>query len=583
MTFRLALAQINPVVGDIDGNVDRILDAWRQAGDLGADLVAFPELAVTGYPPEDLLLRPDFVDANEDAVDRLASQGPTETTAVVGYVRTQATSDPAEDWDVPVAARTDLRNSAVVLGDHRRIATYDKARLPNYGVFDEARYFTPDDEALVVDVADVPVGVTICEDLWTEGGPVAAAADAGAAVVVNLNASPFQQGKITDRDRWLLHHTQRSGITLAYVNAVGGQDELVFDGGSVVAGAGGQILGRAARFAEDLLVVDLEVDTPPVRGAPTAPGSGSERPPLPRREEPEALDDVAEVWEAVVLGTRDYCRKNGFERVTVGLSGGIDSSVAAVVAASAVGPDNVLGVSMPSTYSTEHSRTDAEELAERLGIRYEVIGIEPGRQAFGEMLSEVFAETEPGVAEENIQARLRGMLLMAISNKFGHLVIATGNKSEASVGYATLYGDMAGGFMPLKDCEKQLVYALAEHRNGFEDGPVIPRNVLTKPPSAELKPDQRDEDSLPPYDVLDRILHLYVEADRPIADIVDEGFDAATVREVARMVDHAEFKRRQAPPGVKISGRAFGKDRRLPITNGWHGKTGRTGRTGGTG
>lgn len=571
MTLRIALAQIDPVVGDIDGNVDRILDAWEQASAAGADLVVLPELAVTGYPPEDLLLRPDFVDANEAAIEQLSDRGPHGTVAVVGYVRTEPTADAGEDWDVTVAARTDLRNSAAVLADGARVGHYDKARLPNYGVFDEARYFTADDEPLVVDIGGVPVGVTICEDLWTAAGPVAAAAARGAALVVNLNASPFQRGKLADREDWIRHHVDEHGVAVGYVNCVGGQDELVFDGGSTVVGADGTVLGLAARFAEDLLVVDVDTDAEPVGSASSPPGFTGDRPPLPDRDPPPELDDVAEVWEAVVLATRDYCRKNGFDRVVLGLSGGIDSSVAAVVAAAAVGPENVLGVSMPSTYSSGHSKTDAEELADRLGTRYEVIEIERARRIFGDMLADLFEDTEPGVAEENIQARIRGMLLMAISNKFGHLVIATGNKSEASVGYTTLYGDMAGGFMPLKDCEKALVYALAEHRNGFADGPVVPENVLTKAPSAELAPDQRDEDSLPPYDVLDGILQRYVEEQWSVAAIVDDGFDEAIVREVVRMVDRAEFKRRQAPPGVKISARAFGKDRRLPITNGWRG------------
>ncbi|MBW3561628.1 MAG: NAD+ synthase [Actinobacteria bacterium] len=571
MGLRIALAQINPVVGDIDGNVGRILDAWQAAHDAGADLVVFPELAVTGYPPEDLLLRPDFVDASASAVDRLADQGPSGTVAVVGHVRVVPTPEDTEDWDVAVAARTDLRNSASVLSDGRAVGVYDKARLPNYGVFDEGRYFTPDGDPLTVNVAGVPVGVTICEDLWSETGPVSESAAAGARMVVNLNASPFQRGKRSDRDRWIEHHVRHDGVVVAYVNCVGGQDELVFDGGSVVVGSDGQEVGRALRFAEDLLVVDVDVAAEPLPGAPELAGFDTERPALPDRERPEDLDEAAEVWEALVLGTRDYCRKNGFERVVLGLSGGIDSSLAAAVAADAIGGENVLGVSMPSTYSTEHSKTDAAELAERLGARYEVIEIERARKVFGDMLADLFAGAEPDVTEENIQARIRGMLLMAISNKFGHLVIATGNKSEASVGYATLYGDMAGGFMPLKDCEKQLVYALSEHRNRFDDGPVIPENVLTKAPSAELAPDQKDEDSLPPYDVLDEILRLYVEEQRSVAAIVEAGFEEATVREVIRMVDTAEFKRRQAPPGVKISARAFGKDRRLPITNGWRG------------
>ncbi len=558
MTLRLALAQLNTTVGDVDGNVERILHAWGEAAERGAHLVVFPELAVTGYPPEDLLFRPEFVSASEGSLERLIGEGPRDTAAVVGYVRTAPAIEEGAEWDVAVVGRDDLRNSAAVLRAGEVVGVYDKSRLPNYGVFDEARYFLPGDRPLVVDVTGVSVGVTVCEDLWEEAGPVAAACAAGAELVVNLNASPFQIGKASDRRRWVRHHARSGQVHVCYVNTVGGQDELVFDGDSMVVGPDGDRVASAERFAEDLLVVDLPL------------GAASELPELPARPPPTELDEVAEVWGAVVLGTRDYCLKNGFEKVVMGLSGGIDSSTTAAVAAAAVGPENVLGVSLPSTYSSEHSRTDAEEVAKRLGIGFETISIEPGREAFDDMLEDLFRGTEPGIAEENIQARTRAVLLMAISNKFGHLLLPTGNKSEASVGYATLYGDMAGGFAPLKDCYKGLVYALARHRNGFPDGPVIPDSVLTKVPSAELRPDQTDQDTLPPYEVLDEILAGYIDENRSVEQIArDTGRDQELVREVARMVDQAEYKRRQAAPGVKISARAFGKDRRVPITSGW--------------
>ncbi|MBW3576561.1 MAG: NAD+ synthase [Actinobacteria bacterium] len=567
MPLRTALAQLNPVVGDIDGNVGRILEAWRAAADDSADIVVFPELAVTGYPPEDLLFKPEFVAASERAVQRLAADGPPGTVAVVGYVRIEPAEDDTSDWDVRVTALRDRRNSAAVLANGELVGVYDKARLPNYGVFDEARYFVGDDDPLITNVAGVPVGITICEDLWIQTGPVADAARLGAAVVVNLNASPYQRGKRAERERWVRHHAVQHRVAIAYVNCVGGQDELVFDGDSLVAAPGGEVVARGQQFDTDLVLADLAVRTEPVAGIASLPGHRGVRAELPPRDPAPRLDDVAEVWHAVVLGTRDYCRKNGFRRVTLGLSGGIDSSLTAAVAADAVGAGNVLGVRMPSPYSSEESLSDAAELVKNLGIHETTIPIEPGMGTFDDMLGDLFEGTEPDQTEENIQARLRGMLLMAISNKFGHLVLATGNKSEASVGYATLYGDMVGGFMPLKDCNKQLVYALARYRN--ERGAVIPERVLTKAPSAELRADQTDEEALGPYEVLDPILHRYIEEDRGVEAIIDEGFDEQDVRRVIGMVDRAEWKRRQAPPGIKISQRAFGKDRRVPITNAW--------------
>ncbi len=555
--MRIALAQTNPTVGDVAGNTEQILAVWREAAAAGADLVVFTELTVTGYPPEDLLLKPEFVAANLAAVDRLAAEGPAGCTALVGYVAEDATDDdprPDDEWDVTVSARR-LSNAAAVLRDGEVAGVYRKWRLPNYGVFDEARYFVPDDDALVVDVAGVPVGVTVCEDLWADAGPVAQAAAAGARVVANLNASPYHRGKRTDREGWARHHTTRDRTWLVYVNQVGGQDEVVFDGDSFLMGPDGGVHARAAQFATDLVLVDVDVDA---GTATRTAGADAER-----------LSATAEVWEALVLGVRDYVGKNGFRDVHIGLSGGIDSAVTAAVAADALGPEHVTGVAMPSPWSSDHSRTDAEALARNLGLAYDVIPIEPAMDAFAAMLAEQFAGTEPGVAEENIQSRIRGVTLMALSNKHGSLVLTTGNKSEMAVGYATLYGDMAGAFAVLKDVDKLLVYELARYRNTL--GPAIPVSTIEKPPSAELRPDQLDTDSLPPYEVLDPILEAYVEDDHSIERIVADGHDRATVERIVAMVDRAEYKRRQAPPGVKITDRAFGKDRRVPITNAWRG------------
>ncbi|HEX9766814.1 MAG TPA: NAD+ synthase [Nitriliruptorales bacterium] len=555
MTLRVAMGQINPTVGDIEGNVGRILDAWRRAADRGADLIVLTELAVTGYPPEDLLLKDEFVRANLDALDRLAEDGPGGCAAVVGFVGLGEEGE-AEDWDETVSAR-ELHNCATVILDGQPMATYVKWRLPNYGVFDEARYFQPAGDACVVDVRGVRIGLTICEDLWVPEGPAAAAADLGAQVIVSPNASPYHRGKRDQRERWVRHHATSNDVYVVYTNQVGGQDEVVFDGDSMVAGPSGDVLARAAQFAEDLVLVDL----------PLGPDD-RERPPLAAHAPAARLGPVAEVWEALVLGTRDYCRKNGFGQVVLGLSGGIDSAVTGALAAHAIGGHNVHGVGMPSPYSSDHSIEDARQLAESFGMRWSLLRIDDAMIAVEAILADEFAETPSGVAEENIQARLRGLLLMAISNKFGRLALATGNKSEAGVGYATLYGDMAGGFSPLKDVPKTLVYELAEHVNAMR-GPRIPKSSLTKPPSAELRHGQIDEDSLPPYEVLDPILAAYVEEDLSVAAIIERGFDEEVVRDVIRQVDRAEFKRRQAAPGIKITERAFGKDRRVPITNGW--------------
>jgi NAD+ synthase (glutamine-hydrolysing) len=577
MTFRLALGQIEARVGDVDGNAERVLEAWQRAAALGVDLIVFTELTVTGYPPEDLLLKREFVDANLAAVERLAARGPSGTVAVVGYVGAgQGDTTDQEHWDVAVATRG-MTNSAAVLADGRLAATYDKLRLPNFGVFDEARYFTPRERPCVVNVAGVDVGVTICEDLWSEDGPVTAATHAGAQVVANLNASPYHRGKRADRERWVRHHARTNGAHIAYCNVVGGQDEVVFDGDSMLAAPDGTILARGGQFVEDLVVTDLDVDRPASpRGTVVLTGPGGQRPELPTRVEPDRLDPVGEVWEALVRATRDYCHRNGFVDAVVGLSGGIDSAVVAALAADALGAEHLTGVAMPSPYSSEHSISDAARLATNLGCTYHEIAIGAPLAAasaeLGELVVTGFDRTDgltPGVAYENLQSRLRGLTLMALSNEHGSIVLTTGNKSEYAVGYATLYGDMSGGFAPIKDVPKLLVYELARWRN--RDVETIPVATIEKPPSAELRPGQLDADSLPDYATLDDVITAYVELDLGIDRIVARGHDRDEVRRLIQMIDRAEYKRRQSAPGPKITERAFGRDRRVPITNGWRG------------
>jgi NAD+ synthase (glutamine-hydrolysing) len=555
-SMRLAIAQLNPVVGDLEGNRAMILAAYERASSASADLVCAGELALTGYPPEDLVLKRAFVTATTETLRSLAAAtGPV--MLVVGFVEDLAGA-PAEAWR-PVTSEArqypPLADAAAVLRNGRIEAVYRKRRLPNYGVFDEARYFMAGTgPPVVVSVAGTPVGVTVCEDLWGEGGPVDEAAAAGAQVVLNLNASPYSRGKWAERERWAAHHACAAGVWIVYTHIVGGQDEIVFDGDSFVMAPDGSVIARAAQFATDLLIVDLPVSRGVWTGAPMTE---------------ERLDPVAEVYAALVLGTRDYVWKNGFSEALIGLSGGIDSALVAAVAADALGPDAVTGVLMPSPYSSEGSVADARKLVANLGIRSLTLPIEKVMRAFDEVLAQPFAGTTPGVAEENIQSRTRGMLLMALSNKFGDIVLATGNKSEFAVGYATLYGDMVGGFAVIKDVPKTLVYNLCRYRNTLSE--AVPQAILDKAPSAELRPGQLDTDSLPPYDVLDVIIQAYVQDDRSIAEIVAMGLDADIVREVVRKIDRAEYKRRQAPPGVKITDRAFGKDRRLPITQAWSG------------
>lgn len=579
--LRIALAQVNPTVGDIEGNVARIVAGMEAAREGGADLVVFPELAVTGYPPEDLLLKPAFIERNLEAVRRLADASDG-ITAIVGFV----------DW------RDDLYNAAAVLHDGEWVATCHKVYLPNYGVFDEDRYFHPGDSALLLRLGDVPIGVSICEDAWYPVGPTRALGLAGALLIVNINASPYHLQKGRAREAMLATRASDNCAAIAYVNAVGGQDELVFDGQSLVIGADGRVAARGKAFVEDLLFCDLDLDAVrrlslhdprkrKERRRPAEDGVSAVRtvalPPLPERARPglppregaaapsapaAPLDPLEEAYRALVLGTRDYVRKNGFAKVVLGLSGGIDSSLVARIAVDALGAENVTGLFMPSRYTSGESREDAAAVARNLGIRLVEIPIDALFQRYLDDLATHLAGRPEDTTEENIQARVRGNLLMAFSNKFGWLVLSTGDKSETSVGYMTLYGDMAGGFAVIKDVPKTLAYALARHRNGTK--PAIPERVLSKPPSPELKADQKATDTLPPYEVLDPILKAYVEEDRSPAEIAALGFPAETVQRVIRMVDRAEYKRRQAPPGIKISPRAFGRDRRMPITNRFH-------------
>jgi NAD+ synthase (glutamine-hydrolysing) len=571
--LRLAGAQINPVVGDVDGNVERILAAYQRAAEQHAHLVVLPELAVTGYPPEDLVFKPTFLAASRAGVERVAA-GIGEAAAVVGFV------DPTH------AGPT---NAAALCHRGRVLGVYHKVLLPNYGVFDEERYFVPGTTVLLASFGAVEVAVTICEDLWFPWGPVATAAAAGAEVVVSLNASPYRMEKADRLIPMLATRAADHGVHIFYVHMVGGQDELVFDGQSLHVDPQGRVGARAGAFTEELLVVDLTLeegatarlsDRP--RHSPAAdprPVLAVDRmrvldrlpdpgPPVTRRPaEPLVIEE--EVYRALVTATRDYVAKNGFDTVHIGLSGGIDSSLVATIAADALGRDRVIGVAMPSSYSSASSLADASALAANLGIRLLTLPIGEPVEGFLSVLKEPFAGTEPGIAEENVQARARGTLLMSLSNKFGSLVLTTGNKSELAVGYSTLYGDMAGGFAVIRDVPKTLVYALARWRNGA--GVVIPQSVLDKPPSAELRPGQLDTDSLPPYEVLDPILECYIEDDASVEELVAQGFDRATVEKVVKLVDGAEYKRRQAPLGPKITGRSFGKDRRLPITNRFHG------------
>jgi len=575
--LRLALMQINAVVGGVEANLAKIKEGLNQVKQHNPDIVVFPELCLPGYPPEDLLFKLSFIQSCEEALNDLTAFSLNiKAVLVVGTV---------------VKTEAGLGNVAAVLYQGQKIAQYFKVFLPNYGVFDEKRYFVPGQEALVLKVGNYNVGVSVCEDIWyAEGPPAVAAVKGNAQLSININASPYHLNKGQQRENLLITRAKDNLMAVAYVNLVGGQDELVFDGQSLVVNARGQLLARAAQFQEEFLLCDLDlnevaelrqrhsrwaelkkvltsdlaVKKVTVAGFAVKKKNqelaGSIKPPL---------SEEAEVWQALVLGTRDYVRKNNFKQVAIGLSGGIDSALTAAVAVEALGVKNVNTVFMPSRYTTKESFEDAQQVAANLGTKLTVINIDPIFTAYLEQLQPQFKDLPLDVAEENIQARIRGNLLMALANKFGWLVLSTGNKSEMSVGYTTLYGDMAGGFSVLKDVPKTLVYRLAKHLNQQAKKAIIPERVLVKPPSAELRPEQKDVDSLPPYELLDPIMQAYVEANRSVKEIVALGFEPALVKRVVKMIDKAEYKRRQAPPGVKITSRAFGKDWRVPITNKW--------------
>ena len=535
--MRVAAAQINAVVGDLTGNAQRVLDAYERAVGEHCDLVVFPELMVTGYPPEDLLLKPAFVAEAAETIAKLAARTGA-CAAVIGF---------------PERVGDELYNAAAVCADGSIVGVYRKQRLPNYAVFDEQRYFTPSPAVGAnFDIGGVNVAVSICEDVWAPE-PILAMVANGAELIVNINASPYFAGRLHEREDMLAVRSREAGVPIVYANLVGGQDELVFDGASLVFDAHGRLVARAKQFVEDLLVVDFDDSAPSMA-----------------RIEP-VHTPVHEVYEALVLGTGDYVRKNGFHDVLISLSGGVDSSLVAAIAVDALGSEHVKGVMLPSRYSSGGSVADAIALADGLGIRTFTVPIEPAHAAFEDMLAPVFEGAAPNIAEENLQARIRGNVVMTISNKFGWMVLSCGNKSEMATGYATLYGDMAGGFAVIKDVPKTLVYALCNDLNERVGREVIPQAVIDKPPSAELRPDQKDTDSLPDYDELDPIIEGYVEGDESVAELAARGVNAELARRVARMIDRNEYKRRQAPPGVRVSRKAFGKDRRPPITNRWPG------------
>ena len=569
--LRIALAQINPTVGDLQGNLAKILDYYDRAEAAQCHIVAFPELCITGYPPEDLVLKPRFVSDNKDVLAAIAARTGN-CVAVVGFVESDR----------------DLYNAAAVCAGGEIKGTYRKRLLPNYGVFDEARYFTPGDESDQLElyvIGGVKVGVSICEDIWSPVGPLAAQAAGGAELNININGSPYHRGKVESRESMLSTRAADASCALVYVNQVCGQDELVFDGASMAFDADGNLLARAAQFEEELLITDIDI-APVFRKRLLDPRGRVTDTLLPTvfisdetvtqlHESPvriaPLLNPVAEMYQALVLGTRDYVHKNNFTDVVIGLSGGIDSSIVACVAVDALGANHVHGVSMPSRYSSDGSKTDAKALADNLGIDYRTVAIEPAFSAYLEMLAPSFVDREPDLTEENLQSRVRGTTLMALSNKFGWMVLTTGNKSEMAVGYFTIYGDSVGGYAVIKDVFKTSVYDLCRYANQRAGYELIPEDVITKPPSAELRPDQRDDQSLPPYEVLDPILEMYIEEDRIATEIIAAGHDEAMVRRITRLVDTNEYKRRQCPPGVRVSIKAFGKDRRLPITTTYRG------------
>ncbi len=566
--IRLALAQINPTVGDLSGNAKKIMEWIEKAKQYSADIVVFPELSITGYPPEDLLLKPRFIEDNVRWA-KVIAEHVRDIVAIYGFV---------EQAD-------DNYNAAAVAHNGKIVATHRKMYLPNYGVFDEQRYFKAGSRPLVISIDGIRIGLGICEDIWYPDIVLVEALKGDAQVIVNINASPYHVGKWKKREKMLATRAMDNTVFVAYLNTVGGQDELVFDGHSMVFNPSGELIARGKQFDEDLIVVDIDVrDVLRVRLHDPRRRQEKEKvecevevvhvdykikenKPKVQERKVEPPHPIGEVYDALVLGVRDYVRKNGFKKVVIGLSGGIDSSLVATIATDALGPENVIGVRMPSPYTSKESLEDAEELAKNLGIRLVTLPISDIFESYKKTLSDVFSGLPEDVTEENLQARIRGNLLMALSNKFGWLVLTTGNKSEMSVGYATLYGDMAGGFAVIKDVPKTMVYELAKYRNKRGPKSPIPERVFVKPPSAELRPGQKDEDELPPYKILDPILKAYVEEDRDVEEIVALGFEREVVCKVIKMIERNEYKRRQAPPGIKITPRAFGKDWRFPITN----------------
>ena len=550
---RLSIAQINCTVGDLEGNSKKIIEYLQKAKALGADIVSFPELAITGYPPEDLLLKEAFIADNLEALKRVA-KAVTDIVAIVGFVD---------------KAGGDIYNAAAIIYKGEVKGVCHKELLPNYGVFDEKRYFKPGKDSKIFRVGDVTFGVNICEDIWHTEGPVCAQATLGAKLIININSSPYHAGKVKEREEIVRKQAKSNNVVVSYANLLGGQDELVFDGQSMVVDNTGKVLARAEAFKEDIITVDVDISADKADGSKTAivitENSISKNRPSLIKGDVRPLELTAEIYQALLLGLKDYVFKNGFRKVLIGLSGGIDSALVAALAADALGKDNVLGVFMPTRYSSLQSDIDAKAVASNLGIKYNAISIEHIFKLYLMSLESQFAGMPKDITEENLQARIRGNVLMALSNKFGYIVLATGNKSEMSTGYATLYGDMVGGFAVIKDVPKTLVYKLAAYRNSI--GKVIPESVITKAPTAELKPNQKDQDTLPPYELLDKILKEYVEEDKGYDEIVAMGFNKDIVGKIIKMVDKSEYKRRQSPPGIKITPKAFGRDRRMPITN----------------
>ena len=583
-SIRVAAAQINTTVGDIHGNSELISNAIQKAQKIGSDIIAFPELAITGYPPEDLLLSQPFIRANIDALHKITEKCQN-IAAVIGMV------DATQDNSGKIQ---NIYNAAAIIVDQRIAAIYHKNQLPNYGVFDELRYFTPGKTSQIIDINGINIGVNICEDIWIQPGPADHQGAAGAKIIITLNSSPYEIDKLQTRTKLVTSLAKRHKAFAVYTNQVGGQDELVFDGGSIFANPKGEIITTAPRFEENITAIDIHMPDQPANTTNIANPHNKTQTPIHIKTKPfkiphkpkltqqtnQELDSLDEIYSALVVGTRDYIAKTGFQKVAIALSGGIDSSIVACIAVDAIGNQNVIGVAMPSRYSSKGSITDAQELAKRLDIPLWQIPIEPAHQAFDNMLEPFFKGLQPNVAEENVQARIRGNVMMSIANKFGWLILTTGNKSEMATGYATLYGDMAGGFAVIKDIPKQIVYQLSEHRNTKKQDSPIPKAILQKPPSAELKADQTDQDTLPPYEILDRIITAYVEegkspeqiirAERKINRQNGTGADKHTIIKLLQMIDRNEYKRRQAPPGIKITGLAFGRDRRLPIASKWN-------------